>query len=190
LTVFTGAGAVASASYKPDGTNTLIYDATANSNEITSNGLVDWTDIDTCMATIATQTDAAGQTIVVPVNALIVPYSLISTAARILNATGSVYGKDTESVRTNGPNPVSAILGGIPEVMTSPLISTLSEVATDWYLGSPKDAFLYREHWPFQAFEKRDPDSGFDTDVVIALKFREWGTPHCVDHRFMYRNAA
>jgi hypothetical protein len=188
LNVFTGT----TNNYYPDGTATTIYHAD-NSNLTTGNGLVDWTDIDACMQTMAAQTSPEGKKIIVPVNTIVVPWALRATALRIIGATEIRQTSATSGagslIQTNGPNLVSSLVGATPRLVSSPLVDGYS--GTAWYLGAPKRAFLYREHWPFQSFRRRrETEDGWTKDIVEQFKFREWGTAHCRDHRYNYKNTA
>ena len=187
LNVFTGT----TASYNPLGVATTFY-SSGNGNLIANNALQDWTDIDTAMQTLAAQTDANGVKVLVTPRVIVVPFALASTAGRIVNATQVTWELDPDEPgnrQTAGPNPLVRMLGASPTIITSPLLDDYDD-GDEWYIGDPKRAFVYREHWPFQSFRKqRDSEAAFRRDVVEQLKFREWGTAHGVDHRPIQKNA-
>ena len=188
LNVFTGT----TNSYYPEGVATTIY-SSGNGNLTTTNALVDWTDINLCMADMAAQTDPNGTLIVVVPRVLVVPFALLATAHRIVNATSIEQGAISATVPVGHvPNPAflrAITRGGSLDIVTSPLVDSYS--ATAWYIGDPQRGFLYREHWPFQSFRKRaESEDAFNKDVITKFKFREWGTAHCDDHRFTYKNTA
>ena len=191
LDVFVGK----TSNYYPDGVQTAIY-AAGNGNVATTNALQDWTDIDAVMQVVAAQTDPEGNKILVDIRQLIVPWALVGTAARIMNATLlRVTTNTSNQTDSPGSSPLSPLFtGGMPSILTSPLLDGYTSPApgtTTWFMGNGPRAFLYREHWPFQAFRRRqDTEAAWTQDVVEQFKFREWGTAHCVDHRHMYRSTA
>lgn len=185
LDVFTGT----TNNYYPNGSQTNIY-SSGNNNLVESNGLTDWTNIEACLSAITDQVDDNGNKIVLSVDNIILPWALVATASHILNATSVQERTNSGNRVTEGNNPLSEIFtGGLPTIISSPLIDGYS--STSWYLGDPKRAFLYREHWPVQVFRRsRDTEDGWNRDIVEQIKIREWGTPHCRNHRYIYKNEA
>lgn len=184
LSVFTGT----TTNYYPAGVQTTIY-SSDNSNLIADNALEDWTDVDTALQTLAAQTDANGQVILVVPRMVVVPFALAATGNRIVNATTVEKRTNSAADVAIGANPIQQMLGLVPQVVTSPLLDAYDD-GDEWYLGDPKRGFVYRQHWPFQSFEQgATSEQAFERDIVLRLKFREWGTAHCVDHRPVVKNA-
>lgn len=187
LDVFTGNGP--DSAYQPSGENTDIYSAD-NGNLISDNELTDWNDVDTAMQTLGAQEDENGNKIMVQPRVMVGPLALRSTMLQIIQAMQTTQITNSDATETTGDNPIPDILGGTPQVINSPYLDDLDD-GDEWYLGEPTQAFIYREHWPFQSFRRRGDDTkeAFERDVVEQFKFREWGSPHCVDHRYVLKNA-
>lgn len=175
--------------YYPEGVQTNIYHSD-NKNLNSGNALADWTNLQTALLELAEQEDPEGEIIVIPVRAIVVPWALAATAARILGIIETRVAVDTDDLELTRGHPLSILLEATPQPITSPRLDSYS--TTDWWLGDPQRAFLYREHWPFQAFRRRgqQTEDGWHRDVVEQFKFREWGTAHCEDHRYVQKNEA
>lgn len=132
--------------YRPEGSGSALYSATANTpgtrapsgTRITNNALVDETDLDAARARLTDMRNGRGKRISVPYSEriLLLPDALIGGASKILN---SEYVPGVENERSNwGP-------GGRwnlpPErVKSSPKLDDLSTSA--WYYGAFKRQFL------------------------------------------------
>lgn len=178
--------------YRKDGTLTTLYATGAGShaNLIASNALVDWTDIDTVMQTVAAQTDENGDRIMVTLRQILVPYALAMTAKYIVGATE--IRKDTNPSAgtaadiTVAQNPLA---GMNMQVLTSPYID--ADSSTSWYIGDFKRAFIYQTIWPLQTLAARPGhEDEFNRDIVFKYKVREYGNVACLDHRLVYKCTA
>jgi hypothetical protein len=171
--------------YKPSGTATTLY-STGHANLKASNALVDWTDIDGVMQTVAAQTDENGDKIVVVPDILLVGWAKRFTALRIVNATEV---EDRPSLGTG----VTAAVSGNPlrgsgiRVLSSPLVDS-HITAGDFFL-TQRRAFGYQEVWPLQTLVARQGhEDEFNRDVVFKYKVREFGNVFCLDHRLTYKS--
>jgi len=132
--------------YRPAGTGTALYSATANTpgtmapsgNRVTNNALVDETDLEAARVRLATMKNARGKRIAIPYSEriLLVPDAVVGTALKISN---SEYVPGVENEVSNwGPRgkwrlPVERI------VSTSKLDDFSS---TSWYYGAFKRQFI------------------------------------------------
>jgi len=113
---------------------------------------------------------------------MVVPYALFAKASMILNSTAITDVNATTTPRYHRENPFLNAF----ELLTSVRLDAI--LATTWYLMNGPKAFVYREHWPFQAFRRdRNTEDGFKADIVAQYKFREWGTAEVIDHRWTYQ---
>lgn len=187
--------------YKWRGTSYATYQtATPWINSATSNGLVDWTDIDAVEQLFANMVDPnTGEPINVMANTLIVAPQLEATAMRILDALGiayhsSGYPTNAAALATNAPNPVGR--SGSRYSMRYRIVSSRflpGRLATDtnWFLCNPEKAFVYREGWaatPQQA--PMNSEEEFNKDIAFRFKVSEMGAYAVIDPRYAAKSAA
>lgn len=135
--------------YRPDGTGTSLFSATANTpgtrapsgTRIESNALADESDLEAARTRLATMKNNRGTRIAIPWSEiqLLVPDALVGTAAKILN---SEYVPGVENELSNwGPRG----RWNIPpdRLLSSPKVDDLSSSA--WYLGAFRRQF--RRKW-------------------------------------------
>ena len=135
--------------YRPAGTGTALYSATANTpgtrapsgTRVNSNALVDDSDLDAARNILAAMKNNRGKRIAIPWSEvkLLIPYALIGTASKIFN---SEYVPGVENELSNyGPRGKFSLP---PErIISSPKMDDLSTAA--WYLGAFKRQF--RRKW-------------------------------------------
>jgi hypothetical protein len=135
--------------YRPNGTGTALYSASANTpgtrapsgTRVNSNALVDETDLDGCRTVVAAMKNSRGKRIGIPWSEviLLVPYALVGTASKLSNSE-LVPGVANE-VSNYGPRGMFYLP---PErIKSSPKLDDVS--ATTWYLGAFKRQF--RRKW-------------------------------------------
>lgn len=167
-------------------------------NDKTSNGLVDWTNIDAVELLLAAITDPdTGEPVMIMADTLMVAPQLFKAASRILNATNinvSVGGFATTGnlSRTNAPNPIG--MGQYTsnyKLVSTRLMPTRSAVDTDFWLGNPKQACAYMQNWPI-TITQAPPNSEeeFNRDIFYRFKAGERGAYFVRDPRFLSRSAA
>lgn len=132
--------------YRPNGTGTSLFSATANTPGtraplgtcVQNNALVDETDLDAARVRLAGMRNARGKRIALPWSEVVVlvPYALIGTLSKLGN---SEYVPGVENEMSNyGPRGMWAIP---PERrLTTPKLDDFS--ATAWYMGIPRRQFV------------------------------------------------
>jgi hypothetical protein len=174
--------------YKRNGTATNTYlTSGAYTNDRTDNPLVDWTDVDLAEKLLSEITDPsnADPTMCMP-NTIVVPRALLYTAKRIVSATELRSGDITAAP---GNQTVSSNVLGNYNVLSNPLVKTVTTSDTKWFLGEPKKAFVWKEVQPLEV--KQDTDSSevsFTHDIIMRFRARYRGVPGVLDPRFMSRN--
>jgi len=164
-------------------------------NLAASNGLEDYTDLNTAWQRLMAQTDPfTGEPIYFQPKHIVVGPSLAFTLPRALNGVVTVasggYPTSGNPVRSEFPNPVASIVGALTPVGTNSMIfeaqNTTASAATTWYLGDLTKAFGYLEAWApkVDSLGAGSPDD-FERDIALQFKVSEMGTyftkePRCV----------
>lgn len=161
--------------YRPNGTGTTLYSASANTpgtrtpsgTRYTSNALVDETDLDNARTRLRSVVDEQSERINIPWSMvyLLVPDALVGTALKILN---SEYVPGVENEVSNwGPKGKFYIP---PErVLTSPKLDDLSTSA--WYLGAFKEQFKRKWKMRFEYVSLGQSTQAY-LDSQVAAQFR------------------
>lgn len=198
--------------YFPSGTDTALYRASENNlrtdatpivthpGKTANSDLEDFTDIQEVLGVHARNIKddrdlGTTRPIAWQPNTLLYPVSLAAIAANIFQGTtvqiltrGATASSDPE-VRTNAPSPLVAMftaLGGtIPVPVTSAYVDEVS--ATVWVLYDRNAAFVRVQIFPLQVF--RSPAGwGWDRDILVAFRAREWSRTIALDHKQCIRS--
>lgn len=161
--------------YRPNGTGTALFSATANTPGTRapsgtcyqSNGLVDETDLENARSRLASMLNARGRRIAVPRSQIkiLVPDAKIGTLAKILN---SEYVPGVENEVSNwGPRGMWNI--PMERVVTTPKLDDLSTTA--WYYGAPQKQFVRKWKMRFEFMALGQTTQMYLTNQ-IAAQFR------------------
>lgn len=186
------------ACYYPNGTETALYSGTPY--KLTSNGLSDWTNVETALKNgVWAMTDAQGELIYVVPKILLVPTDLLYTARRIINATQVVSktptsgtaGTTAQARETISQSPIAEDL----QIVSSPQVSNVqsSNGDTNWWIGDPRAQFYWREIIPIQV-ERANPaamaNMSFERDIVDGFRVRLEGNVFAMDQKYFVKNEA
>lgn len=179
--------------YKWKGTSYATYQtSTPWINSKTSNGLVDWTNVDAAELVLSQLTDPyTGEPIVVNAKHLIVTRQNMNVAKRILTATNvntitPGYATSGNPNLTSWANPIN----GYTLIWSAQLAARMA-TDTNWFIGDLTKAFAYMENWPITVVQApSNSEAEFTQDVVMRWKASERGTPATMDPRYMCKNAA
>ena len=157
------------------GTISATYNASSPwANLVTSNALVDWTDIEAANEKLRTGTDPfTGEPILFPPTHLYAPSALEWTAAHILAAstvmrTTPGFATSANPNQNEAPNPVLRL--GLTLVST-PYINFRQATDTSWYLANSSRAWVRNEHWPMDVQQSAaNSQDEFDADIVMKFK--------------------
>ena len=132
--------------YRPSGTGTQLYNATANNpgtrapsgTRVESNALEDETDIDNARTVLAAMKNGRGKRIFIPWSDVycLVPYAVVGKASKVFN---SEYVPGVENEMSNY-GPVGRWHIPPERLLTTPKLDDLSTSA--WYLGAFKRQFV------------------------------------------------
>ena len=175
--------------YSPNGSSTAVYGA---GNTVSSNALVDWTDVDAARAKLAGQTDDNGNPIFAPNAGILVPDALWAKAMYILHSVQKGEVRAASAVHIIGGGGAKEFVP-IADVYSSPFLdlAAFGNSLTTWYYGSFKDAFVYQEIWPIQVMTRAgDSEAKWLRDIDMEFKVRLYGGAACVDNKYVIKCTA
>ena len=178
--------------YNRNGTTSDTYQtASPWINDITTNDLVDWTDIDAVETTFAAITDPVnGEPISIGGKTVLVTPARALAAKRIF---GMIQSRTGDITSGTGPqviagNPVPGYTVEVSPYLTSRLAAA-SQTANRWFCGNFKRAFWYLENWPITVSQAPSGNNAdFNRDIVLQFKASEQGTPAVRDPRYVVRS--
>lgn len=184
--------------YNWKGTAYDTYVATPWDNITATNAIADYTDIDAMLATFAALVDPATEEPILMVpDTIWLKTSLRATMNYVLNSTHVQLDPNASAATANIHQfvPNNVLIPGNYNVISSPLMDARfvagSVTATDWFMGSPKQAFAYMENWPITT-TPMGPNSyaEWNNDVVAGFKASERGTVAVLEPRKVGKSTA
>lgn len=184
--------------YRRNNTSTNTYlTSGAYVNVIASNPLKDFRAIDAFVQMFEDMTDPdTGEPIVVPMNTLIVPTALMTTALRLQSATQVRVGSgdafaadptDNAEIFTDSRQPVRTPF----EVLSSPYVKARSGSSSTYFGGDPKRAFAVMENWPMQVIPAPpNSEAEWSRDIVAQYKATHKAQPAVLEPRRMGKATA
>lgn len=150
-----------------------------------SNGLADWSDIDTAEQLFDGMVDPyTGEPILITPKHLVVTRQLLYTARRIVNATEVREVTNSDDTVTITGNPVPSY-----EIVTSQLLAARMATDTTWYLGDVSKLVKYMENWSLTTEEQgQSSDAAFERDLVMRFKASERGAAATFEPRAVVKN--
>lgn len=174
-------------------TGIAIYQTTTPYDNVTAtNALVDWTDVENAMLTLAAMTDLdTGEPIMVMPKQLLCATGLQFTAKRVVGATEIRFGDGaSNTTQAISPNPVP----GLQVLSTSYVDNRMSNgslATTTWFLGDFKAAFAYMENWPITVTQApSNSEAEFTSDIVFRFKASERGTAAVLNPQYVTKCTA
>lgn len=183
--VYKGTAYAASAFYAA---SHATLDGRVNKNLVTSNALVDYTDIKNALDVIPLMKSPSGNELVVTPKFIIVPSALEVTAWQILHS--DTFSKDPNNAGTgiyHQPNPYG------PKGLTTfkPFVSRYLSSDSTWYLGDPAEQM--RWIWIFEPATDSlgaTTDQAFMQKIVLKYKFSYHGGVGHTDYVNIIKNTA
>lgn len=185
--------------YKYGGTSYNTYLTAGNwVNKITSNELVDWTDVDAALNLFSEMTDQeTGESIAITGNfkILVMPSKLFTTR-KILRDTSVQTRTNSQGIVSEGSNPLVGSFEGEP--LTSPIAYRLlqdygsvsaANAKKYWYIGQFQRAFKYKQNFPLRVTKITAQSYQMeDADLVLSIFANEMGTPAIVEPRYVIQS--
>ncbi len=182
--------------YKWKGTVYGTYQSSAPwINVVTSNGLLDWGNVDAAEKALAAMTDPnTGEPILVTADTLLVCPESLHAAQRVVHAT-QIEQVDLKSggntVRTFAPNPMAGTYRVVSSRLLRARLATASEPTSNWYLGNFRKAFAYMENWGITVTQApQNSEAEFTQDIVVRFKASERGAAATLEPRYVVKNTA
>lgn len=178
--------------YHWKGTSYATYQSSSPwSNITTSNGLANWTNIDTAWQKLASMTDPyTGEPILVQPTTIIVTPDKFHTARYVTSATEvrrqTNLAAGNANTETLSPSPIENY-----RILMSRLLKARAATDTDWWFGCPEKAFAYFSAWDLITEEApANSREAFYRDVTFQFKASEMGTAATLEPRLMCENQA
>jgi hypothetical protein len=180
--------------YKPNGASYNTYYASGGpwKNQLASNELIDWTDVDAAEQLFAEILDpATGEPVLIRGTTVLVMPAYRHAAHRVFNAQEISYTASGAPTATTYANPL-----GNYRVYESRLayrrIVAAGTAAADakkwWFVGDFRKAFAYMENWPITVTQAPlGSEAEFTNDVVLRFKASERGAAAVLNPRYVVK---
>jgi hypothetical protein len=179
--------------YKHNGAAYNTYNTSSPwKNELSSNELVDWTNVDAAEQLFADILDpATGEPVLVRGTTVLVMPAYRHAALRVFNAAEITYAESGAATATTAANPL-----GDYRVYESRLayrrIVASGVAAADakkwWFIGDFRKAFAYMENWPITVTQAPvGSEADFNNDVVLRFKASERGAAAVLNPRYIVK---
>lgn len=170
--------------------------ATPYVNLVTSNGLLDFTNVNNAWLKLKAMKDPySGEPIEIKIKHLIVTPTNSMTALRIKHTLdvrmhSGGYATSGNLVDTRSESPLKEVIGDF-KILTSQLLATRSALQTDWWLGNVTEAIRYAYLWDITTEDAPSyTDQAFRRDVIFQHKVGEFGRAWTKDPRQLCENNA
>lgn len=164
-------------------------------NVKTSNGLVDWTNVDAAEQLLANILDPnTGEPVLVSADTILVCPESLHAARRIVDAT-QIEQVDNQfnakTVRTLAPNPMAGSYRVVASRLLRSRLSAAGQATSNWYLGNFRRAFAYMENWPITVTQApQNSEAEFTQDIMVRFKASERGAAATIEPRLVVKNTA
>jgi len=179
--------------YKWNGTQYNTYNnGGVWNNELASNELVDWTNVDAAEQLFADIIDPfTGETVLVRGTTVLVMPAYRHAAHRVFNATNITYAASGSETETTAANPLGNYRVEESRLAYRRIIAS-GESAGDakkwWFVGDFGKAFGYMENWPITVAQAPiGSEAEFNNDIVLRFKASERGAAAVLNPRYIVK---
>ncbi|MCO6045759.1 hypothetical protein NG895_17820 [Aeoliella sp. ICT_H6.2] len=179
--------------YKWRGTSYDTYQTSGDwVNELASNELVDWENVDAAEQLLADILDPnTGEPVLVSGTTVLVMPAYRHAAHRVFNAAEIQYSAANSATSTLAANPLGNYTVAESRLAYRRIVAS-GETAADakkwWFLGDFRKAFAYMENWPITVTQApRGSEAEFAQDIVLRFKASERGAAAVIDPRFVVK---
>lgn len=187
--------------WKPKGTSTATYGNTSGlhdfDNQVNSNELADYTDIQNVLALFQAITDpGTGEPIVINPSQVLLRWNESLVLRRILNAQQVEYNPNNSANTANiisyfSP---STVIPQQLEILTNPWVASRMSAGSvntgDFFTGEFQKAFWYMENWSIQTDSRgTESEAAWERDVVQQYKASERGACAVINPRYVVQSS-
>ena len=181
--------------YKWKGTSFNTYQtSTPWANDLSSNELVDWTNVDAAEQLFADILDPnTGEPVLIRGTTVLVTPAYRLAANRIFNAAQLTFTGDGSGTTTVAANPLSNYRVYDSRLVYRRIVAG-GTAAVDakkwWFIGDFRRAFAYMENWPITVTQAPvGSEAEFNNDIVLRFKASERGAAAVINPRYIIKNA-
>jgi hypothetical protein len=162
-------------------------------NELGTNELVDWTDVDAAEQMFADMLDPnTSEPILVNPTTVLVSPAYRHAAHRVFKAAEITFTGSGSSTATSSANPLSDYRVEVSRLMYRRILNS-GESAADakkwWFIGDIRRAFAYMENWPITVTQSPvGSEADFNSDIVVRFKASERGAAAVLNPRYVVKN--
>ena len=182
--------------YKCNGTSYNTYysssDSQAWANELASNELVDWTNVDAAEQLFADILDPnTNEPVLVKATTVMVAPAYRHAAHRVFNAAEIAYTQSGSATTTTAANPLGNYTVTESRLAYRRIIASGTAAADAkkwWFIGDFKKAFGYMENWPITVTQSpNNSEADFNHDIVVRFKASERGAAAVLNPRYVVK---
>lgn len=180
--------------YKWKGVSYNTYQAaTPWINSLSSNELVDWTNVDKAEQLFADILDPnTGEPVLVRGTTVLVMPAYRHAAHRVFQAAELTFTAAGSTTATVAANPLSGYRVHDSRLAYRRLIASGVAAATAkkyWFVGDFRRAFAYMENWPITVTQAPiGSEAEFNNDIVLRFKASERGAAAVINPRYVVKN--
>jgi len=180
--------------YKWKGTSYNTYQAaTPWINTLSSNELVDWTNVDKAEQLFTEMSDPnTGEPVLIRGTTVLVTPAYRHAAHRVFQAAELTFTAAGSPTATVSANPLSGYRVHDSRLAYRRIVASGVAVATAkkwWFVGNFRRAFAYMENWPITVTQAPiGSEAEFNNDIVLRFKASERGAAAVLNPRYVVKN--
>jgi len=179
--------------YKSNGTNyNTYYTSGPWVNELSTNELVDWTNVDAAEQLFADILDPnTGEPVLVSGTTVLVAPAYRHAAHRVFNAAEITYTPTASETATTAANPLGNYRVEESRLAYRRILAsgvTAADAKKWWFIGDFHKAFAYMENWPITVTQAPiNSEADFNNDIVLRFKASERGVAAVLNPRYVVK---
>lgn len=162
-------------------------------NELASNELVDWTNVDAAEQLLAEIIDPnTGEPVLLRGTQVLVMPAYRHAAHRVFNAAELTYAASGSETTTVAANPLGNYTVAESRLAYRRVVASgvaAADAKQWWVLGDFRKAFAYMENWPITVTQApRGSEAEFSQDIVLRFKASERGAAAVINPRYVVKS--
>lgn len=161
-------------------------------NQLASNELVDWENVDAAEQLLADILDPnTGEPVLLGATSVLVMPAYRHAAHRVFNAAEIHYTASEANTSTIAANPLGNYTVAESRLAYRRIVASgvsAADAKKWWFLGDFRKAFAYMENWPITVTQApRGSEAEFTSDIVLRFKASERGAAAVIDPRYVVK---